>query len=571
MIMTYEEEYEPGPDSDDDDDPASDPIEIGPDEARVADDAIEKLTRAKNLYQRSGQLVRIVLDAPTDKVLVRAESTPRIIALTRANLRELISEHACFVRGHAPAHVPDQIVRAIHERAGDWERIRRLRTIVDTPVLRADGTIIDRDGYDDATELLYYSPETVYPSVPDAPTHDDAVRARDALLHVVCDFPFATEAHRSAWLAGLLTPFARYAFEGPAPLTAIDKNVRGAGGTLLADVIGMIVSGRPMPRMVAAKNAEEERKRITAIARSGDPIVLLDNVSGTLGTDALDAALTGTTWSDRLLGTNDHATYPLDVVWFATGNNIDYGADTLRRVMHVRIESPEERPEERTGFVHPDLLAWVRAERPRLVVAALTMLRAYCVADRPRVGLVPWGSYEAWSSLVRGAVVWSGLPDPGITREALTSSADGERNALYDLLRAWRAIYGDRGATIAQALRDIEKANTFDARYTQLRSALAELCPTARADALPSARALAARLKSARGRVVGGLALDMRTKGKTGVPLVVREVSKGDSGDAGDSVLVPLGSVPHLRAVKAESPESPESPRRRLRRRSEAT
>jgi hypothetical protein len=44
-----------------------------------------------------------------------------------------------------------------------------------------------------------------------------------------CDSPFKTEALRAAWLAGVLTPIARFAFRVPAPLFLMDANVRGAG------------------------------------------------------------------------------------------------------------------------------------------------------------------------------------------------------------------------------------------------------------------------------------------------------------------------------------------------------
>src|SRR5262249_37745142 len=155
---------------------------------------------------------------------------------------------------------------------------------------------------------------------------------------------------------------------------------------------------------------------------SGDPMVLIDNVVGELGSASLDAALTSTTWSGRVLGKSEMtiADTPLLAIWWATGNNVLLVADTARRVMHIRLNSNEERPEERSGFHHASLLEWVRQERPRLVRAALTVLRAYAVAGRPDMGLRPWGSFDGWSRLIRDALVWAGEPDPGQTRTELT-------------------------------------------------------------------------------------------------------------------------------------------------------
>ncbi len=123
------------------------------------------------------------------------------------------------------------------------------------------------------------------------------------------------------------------------------------------------------------------RKVITAIAIAATPSILFDNLDIQLGGAALDAAITSSVWSDRLLGqsrmTGD---LPMRTVWSTTGNNMAFGSDTGRRVLPIRLQSPLETPEDRSGFVHPDLLGWVESQRPSLAVAALTVLRAYFVA-----------------------------------------------------------------------------------------------------------------------------------------------------------------------------------------------
>ncbi len=78
---------------------------------------------------------------------------------------------------------------------------------------------------------------------------------------------------------------------------------------------------------------------------------------------------------------------PLEVTWLATGNNLRLTGDTPRRCLYVRLESTLERPERRRDFRHPRLLEWLRRRRPRLLPAALTLLRAYVAAGRPDLGL----------------------------------------------------------------------------------------------------------------------------------------------------------------------------------------
>ena len=269
--------------------------------------------------------------------------------------------------------------------------------------------------------------------------------------------PFASEAHRAAWVAATLTPQARFAFHGPAPLFLIDANVRGCGKSLLTDCTSEITAGREMARMALPRDDEEFRKRITALAIAAEPLILIDNISGTLGSASLDAALTATSWSDRILGQTAMASgIPLFATWYATGNNVILAADTARRTLHIRLESPEENPEERSGFRHPALLAWIRQERGRLAVAPVTILAAYCAAGRPDMGLRPWGSFEAWSALVRQAVVWVGMPDPAETRVELSRQSDREAAALRQLLAGWEEIDPDgRGMTVAAALNEM--------------------------------------------------------------------------------------------------------------------
>src|SRR5262249_45680075 len=156
---------------------------------------------------------------------------------------------------------------------------------------------------------------------------------------------------------------------------------------------------------------------------------------------------------DRLLGGNRVYDGPLHVCWFGTGNNVQLQADTARRVCHVRMETPDEQPELRTGFRYPDLRAHVRAERGRLLSAALTVLRGWFAAGQPRRGLPPWGSFEGWSGVVREAVVFAGLPDPGETRLALQTAADRDAGAMSALLVALeRMDPGRRGVTAAEII-----------------------------------------------------------------------------------------------------------------------
>lgn len=469
-------------------------IVITTDEARVVDEALGALARDAGVYTRGhpAHLARVVHP--------RRPGAPLVAELTTAALRDRLTRHAWFARRGKDgslrwAHPPEWCVAGLAARA-EYPDLRDLVGVVTTPTLRADGTILDQPGYDAATGLLY-APSGKSLRIPTQPSLAAAESARDDLLEVVCDFPFATAAHRSAWLASVLTLVARHAIEGNVPMVTIDANVAGSGKGLLADTIAHIATGAPLARKPQPGSDEEMRKYILSVAIAGTPAVLLDNCTGKVSYRSLDAALTCEgRWEDRVLGKSESRTLPLRTVWLLTANNAALGYDLMRRALPIRLASDHEHPEDRTDVKHRDLLAWLRHERGRLVRAALTCLRAYHVAGAPERDIVPWGSYAAWSRLIRQTVVWLGLPDPIEARRDLRERADVDREAIVAVYDALARSGGGSAATL----------RTFAERDDDLRAALVELAGGG--DELPNSRRIGTVLRSLSGRVIGGRRLE---------------------------------------------------------------
>lgn len=333
---------------------------------------------------------------------------------------------------------------------------------------------------------------------------------------MVSDFPFQSEMHKSAWLAGLLTLLARAAFDGPAPLFLVDANVRAAGKGMLLEVISRIVTGNPFPVVSypsGSKDGEEElRKKITTILMYGDRLVLFDNLTGGFGDGTLDRCLTSTEWQDRQLGSNRQFRAPVDATFFATGNNVAVRADTARRICHVRLESPHERPEDRGDFKRLNLIRWVLDNRERLLSGALTILRGYHAAGRPDQGLKPWGSFESWSRLVRNAVVWCGLPDPGETRQVIQEQADETAQGLRLLIAAIELIDPDRnGLTAGEIVGAADGESSFCPENARAMLATSLDMLIAKRDS----RKLGYRLRHLKRRVVDGRFLDLAGRSDT--------------------------------------------------------
>jgi hypothetical protein len=490
---------------------------IDTDEFRVNSEVIQALADVKSVpevYQRGNALVTILRPAVVaGSRISRPEGTPRISLLAAAQLREIMARAVNFLKvvvdGNGEvklvrAHPPEWCVAGVYAR-GRWPGIRPLEAVVEAPTLRPDGSVLDVSGWDALTGLLY-EPSGDYPPVPASPGQKDATAARDALWDVVEDFPFAAKVDKAVWLAALLTVLARAAVPGPCPLFLFDGNAPGTGKTLLTAVLSCIATGRDISRTAFPETDEELRKLITSVAIAGDRVMLFDNIAAPFGGPGLDAALTGTTWKERILGRSELTPeLPLYTVWFGTGNNVTLRGDVRRRVVPCRLESAVEKPEERTGFKHADLLAHVGRHRGELVVAALTILRAYVVAGRPDRKLPPFGSYEPWSALVRSAVHWvtAGL-DPCVTRERLRD-ADPALATLAALMQGWAELPGGTGTgvTVAEAMRYLRDPGQSD-KFQTLREALLEW---SRTDKLPNPAVIGRKLRGCRNRVVDGMAL----------------------------------------------------------------
>jgi len=513
-------------------------IVIGPDEIQVNNQAVAAIAKDPTLFQRGGRIVQVqTREREKDGTLI-----PGIYALSRATLREHLASSAAWLQNHEKkglvcVHPPMWAVDAVHDR-GCWPGLRHLARVARTPTLRADGSILQTPGYDTASEQLVLL-DRDYPPVPERPTQEDARQAARLLLDLVQDFPFEADAHRVAWLAGAITPLVRSAFDGPSPLFVVDANAAGSGKSLLVTVIGILLTGRSeVDFRPYTPDDEEMQKRLIPILQSGTQLVVLDNIATgvRLGSATLDMLLTGRSFKGRILGKSEEtASLPLDVTWMGTGNNITYRGDTARRVVPIRLQCLEEKPEERGGFKIPRLAQHVQQHRPALVVAALTIVRGYLAAGRPDQRLSTFGSFEGWSDVVRSAVHWATGIDPCETRVDV-SNLDENKSTLLQLLQGWLLLpRGKTGVTAQAAIRLVEADRSADSGQFDL---LAEaLMGIARAPGkMPTSRELGDYLRKNNKCVVGGMYFDSepdRNKVK-----VWRVVVRGHAGSAGSPTSV---------------------------------
>ncbi len=509
----------PGPD---DDDPRP-TIEITQELGRVTDAAVAAIAASDlGVYVRGRRLVCVARDgSPPERWLERWPGSPVIVQITQARVAHIMDTAAHWVRLTAkgrssPQRPPEWAAKDILERM-EWP-LPYLEAVIEAPTIRADGSILNTPGWDASTGLLYDPLPGVngWPEIPEEPTPEDVAASVKVLSEPFSEFPFVADSDLGAAIAATLSLLARHLISGPVPMFVIRAPTPGTGKTLLADTIGLIALGRELPAMAHTYDSEELRKRITSLAVEGTKAVLLDNISGSLGSDILASALTKSEWEDRILGSTATVRVPLQTVWLATGNNVGFKRTLSRRVipcdMDAGCEVPEDRegPKAGQGWQHENLLTWVKGERPNLATAALTILRAFILAGRPRHKAPRMGSFEAWDDLVRSCVIWAGLgdpasTDPGKARARVRSEADDDTENLGLLLAELVAVFPVE--TEFQASEAIKKADDSDS----LRGAISA-CVSAKVGK-PEAKHLGYAFRTYRDRPVGGLVL--RRVGKT--------------------------------------------------------
>lgn len=307
--------------------------------------------------------------------------------------------------------VDGQTVKVVQSRA---DRFAELDLVARSPFVRPDGTICRANGYDEATRtMVVMDAELVGIEVPDEPTADEVSQARKLILDEwLGDFPFPDEANRANALALVLTPFVR-SMMYVAPLAVIDGLAPGVGKNLMVDCILLMFLGEKPQPMGWNPVDEELRKQITSALMTGPEVMYFDEAHRLDG-PSLARALTAAYWKDRLLNTNSIKGYPNRATWISLGNNVRVEGDIFRRVYRIALRPREANPEDRatSSFRHPHLEDWTQANRAELVRAALTLVRAWFAAGKPRpANGVTFGSFEKWAEVLGGIVEVAGQPD----------------------------------------------------------------------------------------------------------------------------------------------------------------
>ena len=413
-----------------------------------AEQALLKNNTRPIIFQRDGTLVWIRKNE-RGRCTIERLSEPAM----RAHLTDCADFNRVNKDGHrTQVHPPRDVAQTL--LAKSKFSYPGLQGVVEAPVIRPDGTILETPGYDPQTQLFYNPVQNLNSAIPKR-ISKNAVRAAVALLceDLLVDFPFCVPADRANMLALLLTPLLRPVIEGPVPLALLDKPTPGSGASLLVDLVSVIVCGEPAAKEILpeGRSAEEElRKKITSILMYGAPLAVFDNVEQDLRSSTLSMVVTTRWWQDRILGRNETVRLPVNVTWVITGNNIRVRGDIARRSYRIRIDSCKERPWERTEFRHPEIIAWTQKNRGKLVSALLIIARAWFMARQPSVKTPHLGGFERWVAVVGGMLANAGVPAFLENQADLYTSVDEEGPEWGAFLAVWHHVFGGKPSTVAE-------------------------------------------------------------------------------------------------------------------------
>jgi hypothetical protein len=304
------------------------------------------------------------------------------------------------------------------------------------PVQRADGSLeLLKPGYDEPSGALtldcgFDFDETV-----------TAEQGRMVLRDLLSEFPFpdrqddGTSRSEAVMVAGMLSGFASMLL--PAMMKRVNfvflANSEGSGKSLLAEICLIPVFGAAEVTGTP-DNKEEFRKTLDMSVLSASPYLFLDDLSGVLKNNLLNAFMTCVSWTGRVMGGQQKFSAPKVSTVFITGNNLELSPDIARRTLQVELFVTSANPQNREikRLINAHYLA--KPENRRQILSALwAIVKGWDKAGRPPASRVLRG-FESWSNIYGGIVQHAGFGNPLAEPPSDAGFGDTQRHDMEALI-----------------------------------------------------------------------------------------------------------------------------------------
>lgn len=331
---------------------------------------------------------------------------------------------------------PKAVVTYMRKQKNSSVALPRLEGTTHTPVICKNGNIHAEIGFSEESGFYNFA-ELSVPKIMNDPSEKDVADAIELIEDLFCDFPFVHSSDKTHAVAMLIVPFLRPMIDGPTPLHLIDKPRQGTGATILAEIVTMVKMGEAVAPQPPCMREEEWNKTLLSNLINLPEFLFIDNVKA-IYSNALAMALTSDNYTARKLGTNEMIEVPVQCTWMMTGNNVETGADFVRRILHIRMDANLEDPSRQRTFKHPDLKKYVRENRGKLVWSILTLARAWVVAGKP-APIAELNSYNSWSQVVGGILNFAGFDSFLDTPMERKQRIDPWQEQEKEFVRCWAA------------------------------------------------------------------------------------------------------------------------------------
>jgi hypothetical protein len=347
---------------------------------RVVDAAERELAHSRRHYQRGGLIVTVVTDPGTRETRVQDISQPALVrALAGAATWERFDVRSeAWIRVDPPARHATVLFDST-----SYHHLPVLKSLTRQPYLRPDGSLTMAAGYDLSTGMFGVFDAREF-SVLANPTRADAEAALARLKGLLREFSFANDVDLAAALAAILTAAVRPSL-AHAPMFHARAHMVGSGKSYLCELITAFATPQRGAPTAFPRDDEECRKLLLAELLRAPAVIEFDNLTGDLvAHKSLCTALTSEHMSGSILGVSKTATVSTRALVLSSGNNVGPVQDMTRRCITINLDPSCEEPAART-FNRPELVRDVLRERGRYVSAALTLVRAWVIAGRPKV------------------------------------------------------------------------------------------------------------------------------------------------------------------------------------------
>lgn len=289
---------------------------------------------------------------------------------------------------------------------GMWPGVPTLKHVVRGPIVRPDFTVRWEPGWDEQSQCWI-----THSIRKDTTLLDTGFDVRDIFAY----FPLTDRALVADLIGCALSPLLTTAIDYPVPALLVTAHSVASGKTLIAQFVAVLAGCGPdsdrggLPMTATWSNSENEMdKFITSSVKSGERVVILDNIKNSIDSASLESAITSRSIVSRRMYSHDNMKMESSTVWFMTSNGASASSDMARRSVVVSLDK-------RTSDVGWDKYGppWVDFMRKPvtqecLVTIMCDMIEKWSAAGAPR-GIAEYVGFSDWAEIVAGILEHEGI------------------------------------------------------------------------------------------------------------------------------------------------------------------